>query len=223
MPLGIGRVGFPPAGIAGARNYCPGRPTALCVPSAITGMFAPDPYLETSTERPHAHQAGRVRYRRSDGSRRPAAGRSSPVTDAESSYPLSTGLRIFSIVAPVFLVTIGVAVIVDSLRNSAGGPPLFFFLWTTYAAAQGLWMIFMVPQRIEVIEEGLRFVARMREVVIPWQSLRAVSAPRFDPNRQRLRWEWDDRRLRTWAAYKGLHRLLRIIEDRAPQAQIRNL
>lgn len=145
------------------------------------------------------------------------------MTDVESSYPLSIGLKIFSIVAPVFLVTIGVAVSVDILRNSEGGPAPFFLLWTIYAAVQGLWMIFMMPQRIEVVEEGLRFVARMRTVMISWQSLRAVSAPRFDPNRQRLKWEWDDRRLRTWAAYKGLHRLLQIIEERAPQAQIRNL
>jgi hypothetical protein len=121
------------------------------------------------------------------------------------------------------MVTIGVAVSVDTLRNSEGGPALFFLLWTIYAAAQGLWMIFMVPQRIEVVGEGLRFVARRRTVIIPWLTLRAVSAPRFDPNRQRLKWEWDDRKLRTWAAYKGFHRLLQIIEDRAPQAQVRNL
>ena len=100
---------------------------------------------------------------------------------------------------------------------------MFFLFWTVLVAAQGLWMIFMVPQRIEVLDEGLRFVARTRTVMIPWQSLRAVSAPRLDPNRQRLKWEWDDRKLRTWAAYKGLHRLLQIIEQRAPQAQIRNL
>ncbi len=145
------------------------------------------------------------------------------MTDVESVYPLSAGIRIFSVVAPVFLVTIGTAVSVDILRNSEGGFPIFFLVWTVLAAAQGLWGIFWVPQRIEVVAQGLRFVARSRTVMIPWQSLRAVAAPRFDPNRQQLKWEWDDRKLRTWAAYKGLHRLLQIIEERAPQAQIRNL
>lgn len=145
------------------------------------------------------------------------------MTDVESVYRLSTGLRIFSVVAPMFLVAIGVAVTVDILRNSEGGPAVFFIFWTLMAAAQGIWIIFLVPQRIEVVGEGLRFVARTRSVMIPWKSLRAVSAPRFDPNRQRLKWEWEDGKLRTWAAYKGLHRLLQIIEERAPQAEIRNL
>ena len=145
------------------------------------------------------------------------------MTDVESVYPLSAGIRIFSVVAHVFLVTTGTAVSVDILRNSEGAFPSFVVVWTVLAAAQGLWGVFWVPQRIEVVSQGLCFVARTRTVMIPWQSLRAGSAPRFDPNRQRQRWEWDDRKLRTWAAYKGLHRLLQIIEERAPQAQIRNL
>ncbi len=145
------------------------------------------------------------------------------MTDVESVYPLSTGLRIFSVVAPVFLVTIGAGVSVDILRNSESGVSVFFLVWTVMAAAQGFWIIFLMPQRIEVAGEGLRFVARTGTVMIPWQSLRAVSAPRFDPNRQRLKWEWQDGNLRTWAAYKGLHRLLQVIEQRAPQAEIRNL
>lgn len=151
------------------------------------------------------------------------ASQSLRVTDVESVYPLSAGIRILSVVAPVFLVTMGTTVSVEVLRNVEGGFPIFFLVWTVLAAAQGLWGIFWVPQRIEVVGEGLRFVARARTVVIPWQSLRAVAAPRSDPNRQRLKWEWDDRKLRTWAAYKGLHRLLQIVEERAPQAQIRNL
>lgn len=57
VPLGIGRVGSLPAGIAGAWSYWPASPDSLVrVPSAITGILAPNPYLETSTERQHADE-----------------------------------------------------------------------------------------------------------------------------------------------------------------------
>jgi hypothetical protein len=143
----------------------------------------------------------------------------------EAVFPLDRGFRLLSRVTVGFLMFIGLVAIVDIVSRPdserASSFAVYLLCWLALVASYGFWASFRMPRRIEVSPAGLRFVARTRTVVVPWRSLRRVAAPRFDPKPARLVWEWDGHRLRTWAGYEDLDRLLRIVEERAPRADIR--
>jgi hypothetical protein len=144
----------------------------------------------------------------------------------EAVFALPGGFRPLSGVTVAVLMFIGFFVVVEIVAGPVSGPASSFAVyalgWLALVASYGFWVFFGMPRRIEVVPAGLRFVARARTVVVPWQSLRRVAAPAFDPKPPRLVWEWDGRRLRTWAGYEDLDRLLRIVAERAPRADIRS-
>jgi hypothetical protein len=40
---------------------------------------------------------------------------------------------------------------------------------------------------------------------------------------EQMIWRWEGGRLRTQGRYEGMHRLLRVVEERAPGAELRGL
>jgi len=89
--------------------------------------------------------------------------------------------------------------------------------------AQAWWMVMWQPWRIELDDVVLRFVARSRQVEVPWSSLRSVRTGPLDPQHQSIIWTWDGGRLRTIGAWQQQLQLLTAVIARAPQAQVRVL
>lgn len=109
--------------------------------------------------------------------------------------------------------------VVDLVTNPGLGSLLFVTLWVS-ALLVGGWSIFLrMPRRVEIVDDGLRFVAPTRTVEVPWRALLVVSSPRTDVNGQSLRWTWDGGALRTWGPYDHeLARLLHAVRQHAPNA-----
>lgn len=140
---------------------------------------------------------------------------------SQEDFRLRTGLQVFLAVAPVIMLAMGAAGTIGVYAGSDQTAKAFVTVWMVGVAVQCWWVNFRMPQRIEASEAGLRFVARTRVVDIPWSGLRSVDSPWHDFGNQSLVWKWDGRTLRTWSGFRGLHRLLRIVEERAPTARIR--
>jgi hypothetical protein len=96
----------------------------------------------------------------------------------------------------------------------------FITLWMVGLTTQTWWVNFRMPQKIETSDAGLRFVARRRVVDVPWSALRSVASPWHDFGNQSLVWKWEGRTIRTFGGFVGLHRLLGLVEKRAPHAKV---
>lgn len=138
-------------------------------------------------------------------------------------FALGRGMWAMAAVIYAFFMFGVLIVLTDLATNSDRDGFLFGAVWVGGALVSGWWLLRRMPRRVEVLDDGLRFVAPARTVLIPWGSLRSVASPRFDINRQSLRWTWSGRTFHTWGPYDGeLQRLLHIIREKAPEAQIRS-
>lgn len=122
-----------------------------------------------------------------------------------------------------FMALVGTVGLVGAYSGDDTGGQVFMTFWVTWLVVQGWWTWFRTPYRVEASPSGLRFVARTRVIEISWTSLRSVESPWYDFGNQSLVWRWDEQRLRTWGWFQGLHRLLTMVEERAPQARLRGL
>jgi hypothetical protein len=144
------------------------------------------------------------------------------VTVSHDHFALGRGMWAMTAVIYGFFMLGVVAVVTDLVTSSDRDGLVFGALWAGGVLVSGWWLLRRMPRRVEVLDDGLRFVAPSRTVLVPWGSLRSVASPRFDINRQSLRWTWSGRTFRTWGPYDGeLQRLLHIIRKRAPEAQLR--
>ncbi|MFP5319074.1 MAG: hypothetical protein ACLGI2_12375 [Acidimicrobiia bacterium] len=101
------------------------------------------------------------------------------------------------------------------------GGVLFGTVWVLLIVASGLWLLLAEPRRVEVLSDGLRFVAPVRTVIIPWEKLKSVSSPWFDINRQSLHWRFGRRRVHTWGPYDHeFQELLALVREKAPSADL---
>jgi hypothetical protein len=139
----------------------------------------------------------------------------------EDQFVLSAAIRVFGPIASVLLILLGGF---GGVFVVASGAPLgfsaFWVLWFVGVVAQSWWFFFWMPQRIEVSDAGLRFVARRRVLDVPWAGLRTVVIPMLDFPKHHLIWRWDGGRVRTWRRFDGMDRLLGIVEQRAPEAKL---
>jgi len=119
------------------------------------------------------------------------------------------------------LLFVALGFVIDLAANPGPGSLLFGTLWVGALLVAG-WSIFLrMPRRVEIVDDGLRFVAPSRTVEVPWQALLEVSSPRTDINGQSLRWTWDGGALRTWGPYDHeLARMLHLVRQHAPNADI---
>ncbi len=126
-------------------------------------------------------------------------------------------LSFFFTVAPIG----GIVGLIANLRGGeVAGFQRFVSVWLAVVMGQGVWMLWRMPWRIEVNEVTSRFVARSRQVEVPWSSLRSVKSPWFDLNRQSFLWTWDGGKLRTMGPWERQHHLLTTVEERAPQVRV---
>lgn len=143
------------------------------------------------------------------------------MTGSHDIFVLGRGMWMMMSVIYGFVLFIGVGFVVDVLGNSNRDGALFAALWSGALLVAGWSIFFRMPRRLEIVGEGLRFVAPTRTVLIPWGSLLTVSSPRTDINRLALRWTWDGRTLRTWGPYDDdLDRLLQRIRQHAPETDL---
>lgn len=119
------------------------------------------------------------------------------------------------------LLIVALGFVIDVATRPALGSFLFVTLWVGALLIAG-WSIFLrMPRRVEIVDDGLRFVAPWRTVQVSWRALLMVSSPRTDINGHSLRWTWDGGALRTWGPYDHeLARLLHIVRQHAPYADI---
>lgn len=133
-------------------------------------------------------------------------------------------MQVFSGIGLGFMVCVGAVALVGIFGSPDEGGDAFsavwFLAWTGFVLYEAWNFFFRMPQRIEVTSAELRFVARTRTVEVPWPSLRSVRSPWYDFGGQTLQWRWDGGKMRTYSRYEQLHRLLTIIEERAPQADV---
>ena len=122
----------------------------------------------------------------------------------------------FFTVAPIG----GIVGLIVTLRSGDVAGVLFVSVWLALVTGQSAWMLLRMPWRIELNEVTLRFVARSRQVAVPWSSLRSVKSPWFDLNRQSFLWTWDGGKLRTMGPWERQHHLLTTVEERAPQVRV---
>jgi len=143
------------------------------------------------------------------------------VAAGQDQFQVGPGFELAGAVVHFLVVVCGVVAVVGLARTDGGGGyAALWGLWTVGAVAQGWWHFFRMPHRIEVTDGGLRFVARRRVVEIPWSALQSVSIPLYDLGRHTLLWRWDGRKLHSWRRVRGLDRLFRAVENRAPNAKL---
>jgi len=147
---------------------------------------------------------------------------STPVGEVQT-YRVARRMRVFVPVVFVFIACAGVGVLVGTLREGNLAGVVFVSVWFALAGAKAWWALMRMPWRIDLSDEGMRFVARSRQVIVPWPSLRSVRSPWFDLNRQTIVWAWEGGRLRTPGQWDGQHQLLTAVAARAPQADIQGL
>ena len=112
-------------------------------------------------------------------------------------------------------------VVVDVVTNPSLAGSLFELFLVGAILISGWSIFFRMSRRVEIVEDGLQFVAPTRTVLIPWRSLQSVSSPRTDINSQSLRWNWEGGTLRAWGPYDhDLARLLHIVRHNAPNADL---
>ena len=82
-----------------------------------------------------------------------------------------------------------------------------------------VWQGFVMPCRVVLDDDGVRLVARLRTVEVPWADLVRLGHGRFDFGGDQLRWErrWG-RSITTSSRFVGLHEMLGQIARRAPAA-----
>jgi hypothetical protein len=137
-------------------------------------------------------------------------------------FALGRGMWTMTIVIYAFFAFLVVAAVSDLLTNSDPAAVVFEVVWVCAIVLSGLWLILGEPRRVEVLTEGLRFVAPARSVLIPWESLQSVSSPALDWNRQSLHWRFGRRKVHTWGPYDHeFQELLALVRDRAPGADLR--
>ena len=138
-------------------------------------------------------------------------------------FALGRGMWVMMTFIYGFLVFVVLGLVIDLATNPSLGSLLFVTLWVG-ALLVGGWSIFLrMPRRVEIVDDGLRFVAPSRTVEVAWETLLMVSSPGLltDINGQSLRWTWDCGALRTWGPYDHeLARLLHAVRQHAPNADI---
>ena len=118
-----------------------------------------------------------------------------------------------------FMLLVGGTVFITSLANGQVAGVGFMVVWLGILFFNG-WRMIAQPNRIEVLDEGLRLVRTYGTVEVPWGSLRSVESPSFDIYGMVLRWRWDGGRLTTQGRYSGQRALLAAIEAHAPHVHI---
>lgn len=137
-------------------------------------------------------------------------------------FALGRGIWTMTIVIYSFFALIAVMAISDAITTSDQGARAFEVLWVFAITTSGLWLLVAEPRRVEVLPEGLRFVAPKRTVLIQWEALKSVSSPRFDLNRWSLHWRFGRRWVHTWGPYDhDFQELLALVRDNAPSADLR--
>ena len=140
--------------------------------------------------------------------------------EGERVYELRPVQRTMSLVFLPFFVVVGAIVLYASIREGFAVGVAFVAVWFVAAMYQGWYALRRMPTAIGVADEGLRFVTRAGDVVVPWADLRSVGSPRWDLNRQLWVWRWATGKLRSWSQYEGAHRLLGDVERYAPHADV---
>ena len=138
-------------------------------------------------------------------------------------FRLSSGFTVFRGVILAFLALMGTAALVSTFSTDDTGGKVFMVVWLGLLLSQAAIVELRMPHTIEASPAGLRFVARTRVLEVPWPALESVESPWYDFGNQSVLWRWPGHRLRTWGPFQGFHRLLSMVEDRAPHARLRGL
>lgn len=111
---------------------------------------------------------------------------------------------------------------IDVLTTSDHGAATISTIWLVAVLVSGWHLLIRSPRRIEVLPEGLFFLAPGRSVLIRWSELQSVRSPRYDLNRLVLIWRWNyQKRLTTFGPYgHDLERLLALLCDRVPHVDV---
>jgi len=137
-------------------------------------------------------------------------------------FALGRGMWAMTVAVYIVLVLVAAMAMVGVFTELDGGSRAFVVAWTMGLLVSGYFLLVRKPRRIDIVGDGLRFVAPTKTVVIRWTDLRSVSSPWHDINRRSLRWESDGRRVETWGPYgEPLDRLLHLISQKAPAADLR--
>src|SRR5438445_2768654 len=106
----------------------------------------------------------------------------------QKSYVLSGRMKGFIAVFTVGALVIGPWVGISSVSRHDFLSSVLVVAWFSFALPFLFWNWFLLPWRIEVHDDALRFVGRLRMTSVPWNSLLDVRPSWFDINRQWLRW-----------------------------------
>ena len=94
------------------------------------------------------------------------------VSVRQQQFLLGRGMWTMTAVIYGFFMFVVVAIIAQIFTSSDHDGLWFEALWVAGVLCSAWWLLFRMPRRIEVFEDGLHFVARSRTVLIPWASLR---------------------------------------------------
>jgi hypothetical protein len=94
-------------------------------------------------------------------------------------FALGRGMWVMMTFIYGFLMFVAVGFVIDLATNPGFGSLLFGTLWVG-ALLVGGWSNFLrMPRRVEIVDDGLRFVAPSRTVEVPWRALLVVSSASY--------------------------------------------
>lgn len=141
----------------------------------------------------------------------------------QKSYTLSGRMKGFIAIFTIGALAIGPWVGVSSISRHDLLASVLVVAWFSFALPFLFWNWFLLPWRIEIHDDALCFVGRLRTARFTWHSMIDVRPSWFDINRQWLRWSSDDGVIWTSALFVGMNELLRDVKDHAPQVDLHDL